>query len=145
MTMRTDGCVAMSLRALRYGGMRIVTGSHSPTRSGRCPHGASARCRYNTQVMTKTPTCWHRRWPVSNSLTALCDRPTTSFSMRSERYLPGPKGPGLRKLPEGRVLRRLQFSVGVLALVLLGAPLWAGQGDYDPRRKPRQDISAALT
>jgi protein disulfide-isomerase len=35
--------------------------------------------------------------------------------------------------------------VSVLAVVLLAAPLWAGQGDYDPRRKPRVDIANALT
>ena len=35
--------------------------------------------------------------------------------------------------------------MSVLAVVLLAVPLWAGQGDYDPRRKPRVDIASALT
>jgi len=34
---------------------------------------------------------------------------------------------------------------GVLAFVLLATPLWAGQGHYDPTRKPRVDIARALT
>jgi thiol:disulfide interchange protein len=34
--------------------------------------------------------------------------------------------------------------IALLSMVAFVTPLWAGQGDYDPRRKPRQDISAAL-
>jgi protein disulfide-isomerase len=41
--------------------------------------------------------------------------------------------------------RSVRRAVSVLAVVLLAVPLWAGQGDYDPRRKPRVDIASALT
>jgi protein disulfide-isomerase len=34
--------------------------------------------------------------------------------------------------------------IGLLAVGVLVAPLWAGQGHYDPTRKARADISAAL-
>jgi thiol:disulfide interchange protein len=40
--------------------------------------------------------------------------------------------------------RRVRRSIALLAVAVLVAPLWAGQADYDPKRKPRQDISAAL-
>lgn len=41
--------------------------------------------------------------------------------------------------------RSVTRAVSVLVIVLLATPLWAGQGDYDPRRKPRVDIANALT
>ena len=41
---------------------------------------------------------------------------------------------------------RLSFRRGItlLAVAALVAPLWAGQGHYDPKRRPRADINAAL-
>jgi thiol:disulfide interchange protein len=41
--------------------------------------------------------------------------------------------------------RRFRLSISLIALAVLVIPLWAGQGHYDPTRKPRADISAALT
>ena len=51
-----------------------------------------------------------------------------------------------RRESELRRLHRLvkQSLASLLAIVLLAPALWAGQGDYDPKRKPRVDIAAAL-
>ena len=42
---------------------------------------------------------------------------------------------------DGRSFRR---GITLLAVAVLVAPLWAGQGHYDPTRRPRADINAAL-
>jgi len=38
----------------------------------------------------------------------------------------------------------LRRSIALLVVAVLVAPLWAGQGHYDPTRRPRADINAAL-
>ena len=43
---------------------------------------------------------------------------------------------------DGRSFRR---GITLLAVAVLVAPLWAGQGHYDPTRRPRADINAALS
>ena len=65
--------------------------------------------------------------------------------MRTESVYVGSGFPGHRSAKrEGGSRTRFLRSVSLLAVVLLVAPLW-GQGHYDPTRKPRADISAALS
>jgi thiol-disulfide isomerase/thioredoxin len=69
--------------------------------------------------------CWRRRRTVSATARAACDRHSISFFTRTDH-------------------RRFRRFIGLLAVAVLVAPLWAGQGHYDPKRRPRADINAAL-